>query len=212
MSAVNINLILDPIVPTDSALMTTDGQQASVETLELTHALTRGEDVAWRRFHELYSERLHRYLLVIARGNEDAAIESLQLTMVRVSRHIRPFEAEAVFWSWLTVLARSAATDEGRKQQRRTGLLAGFQKQSVPAPGPSGDEANTTLLGSLDQCIARLPEEDRQLVVWKYSDGESVRNIAGRLNTTEKAIESRLGRLRRELRETILNDLKNESL
>ena len=192
--------------------MATDNQGRPGETLVLTRALVRGDDAAWRQFHELYSGRLHRYLLVVARGDEDSAAEVLQLTFVRISRHIRAFESEAVFWSWLTVLARSAAVDEARKRQRRIGLLSWFQKQSADSPGPAVDDAEASLRSLLDQSLASLPEEDRQIVVWKYFEGDSVREIAGRLATTEKTIESRLVRLRRSLKETILHSLKHESI
>src|SRR6185295_14964475 len=88
---------------------------------------------AWVRFHELYSGRLHRYLLVLARGHETEAADALQATLTRIARHIRTFDAEDVFWSWLTVLARSAAVDEARKQQRREGFFARLRAQP-PAP------------------------------------------------------------------------------
>ena len=205
-------LILEPNALPGATLMATDNQGRPGETLVLTRALVRGDDAAWRQFHELYSGRLHRYLLVVARGDEDSAAEVLQLTFVRISRHIRAFESEAVFWSWLTVLARSAAVDEARKRQRRIGLLSWFQKQSADSPGPAVDDAEASLRSLLDQSLASLPEEDRQIVVWKYFEGDSVREIAGRLATTEKTIESRLVRLRRSLKETILHSLKHESI
>jgi len=45
---------------------------------------------------------------VVTGGNEHAAREALQAALVRVVRHVRLFDAEDKFWSWLTVLARSA--------------------------------------------------------------------------------------------------------
>lgn len=71
--------------------------------------------MAWRTFHHAYVDRLWRYLLVVAGGREDTAREALQGALVRAVRHIKVFEDETVFWSWLTVLARSAlATMPGR--------------------------------------------------------------------------------------------------
>jgi len=71
--------------------------------------------MTWRTFYSAYFDRLWRYLLVIAAGHEDAAREALQGTLVRVTRHIKVFRDENVFWSWLTVLARSALADETKK-------------------------------------------------------------------------------------------------
>ena len=77
-------------------------------------------------FHELYFQRLLRYLLVVTGGREEAAREALQIALLRVVRHIRRFDREAVFWSWLTVLARSAVVDEERKRHRYLAFLDRF--------------------------------------------------------------------------------------
>ena len=46
----------------------------------MTRAMTKGDEMAYRNFHEIYFDRLLRYLLVVANGNEEAAREALQLT------------------------------------------------------------------------------------------------------------------------------------
>jgi len=79
-----------------------------------------GDEAAYRQFYDAYFDRLLRYLLVVTGGNEEAAREALQLALVRVVRHVKTFETEEKFWSWLTVLARSAFADESRK---RGGIL-----------------------------------------------------------------------------------------
>src|SRR5712671_2079636 len=73
--------------------------------LELTRRLARGDEEAFRKFHDAYFDRLLRYLFVITKGDQEAAREALQETMTRVVRYARPFDSEEVFWSWLTVLA-----------------------------------------------------------------------------------------------------------
>ena len=57
-----------------------------------------------------------------------------------------------------------------------------------------------------------MPPEERELVEAKYFDRRSVRDIAQGLGTSEKAIESRLVRLRRKLKVALLDGLKNEEL
>ena len=69
--------------------------------------MARGNEAAFRAFYDGYFDRLLRYLLVVTNGNEEAAREALQLALVRVVRHVKPFGAEEKFWSWLTVLALS---------------------------------------------------------------------------------------------------------
>jgi RNA polymerase sigma-70 factor (ECF subfamily) len=178
---------------------------------EMTRAMVRGDQGAWVLFHEGYSNRLHRYLLVVARGDEQGAEEMLQLTLTRVARHIRQFNAEEVFWSWLTTLARSAAVDEIRKRVRRDGFFRRLREEAMPLATPSADGANELLRAALEESLALLAEGERRVLERKYLEGASVREIAAESATTEKAIESRLGRARRTLKENILALLKNEA-
>ena len=55
-----------------------------------------------------------------------------------------------------------------------------------------------------------LPASDRELLERKYFAGDAVRELAGTLGTTEKAIESRLTRARQKLKSGILARLRNE--
>src|SRR5437667_12869071 len=68
----------------------------------LTAQMSRGDEAAYRTFYDLYFGRLLRYLLVVTHGQEEAAREALQLTLLRVVRYIKVFRSEEVFWSWLT--------------------------------------------------------------------------------------------------------------
>jgi RNA polymerase sigma-70 factor (ECF subfamily) len=66
------------------------------------------------------------------------------------------------------------------------------------------------LLERLETMLPQLPADEAGLIRLKYFDGESSREIAVRLGTTEKAVESRLVRIRRRLRETILKEARHD--
>jgi len=168
--------------------------------------------MAWRAFYDAYFDRLWRYLLVVAAGNEDAAREALQLALVRVVRHVKIFSDENIFWSWLTVLARSAFTDETRKRQRYFAFLEKFTRQAAAVENTAGNdgEADERLRALLERNLASLPPEERQLVKQKYFAHHTVREIADEWQTTEKAVESKLSRVRGKLKAAILTELKNE--
>ena len=163
--------------------------------------------MAYRTFHEAYCVRLSRYLLVVAAGNEEAMREALQETYRRMVRHIRVFSDEAAFWSWLTVLARSAFVDQGRKRRRYLAFLDRFRSHAAIAPTLCDDDP---LGDALERNLACLPVGERALLESKYFERQSVSAIAARLQTTEKAVESRLTRIRQKLKAAVLADLKDE--
>jgi RNA polymerase sigma-70 factor (ECF subfamily) len=177
---------------------------------ELTTQMARGDEDAYRQFYDLYFHRLLRYLLVATHGEEQKAREALQATLVRVVRYMKRFESEQTFWSWLTVLARSTLFDEHRKEARYSRLLRRFLRPEPP-PAPNDDEdfgAQLQLL--LDSNLRALSAEDRDLIERKYFAKQPVREIAAAQGSTEKAIESRLVRIRRRLKELIVQELNNE--
>jgi len=173
--------------------------------------MVAGDEAAYRTFHEAYYPRLTRYLLVVTNGDEDAAREALQATFVRVVRHIKVFDDESRFWNWLTVLARTAFADQRRKRNRYLAFLDRFTTHArEEAANAENKEADSRLLATLEFNMGNLPAEDRELVQRKYVGRESVRDIAESLQSSEKAVESRLGRVRQKLKAAMLAALKHE--
>jgi RNA polymerase sigma-70 factor (ECF subfamily) len=186
--------------------------RGSLDVATLTRRMVAGDELAYRTFYHEYFDRHSHYLLVIAAGNEEAMREALQATLLRVVRHIKTFASEDAFWSWLTVLARSAYTDEVRKRRRYVSLLDRFTRHAeIEHGGRNDDPADDRLRIMLERQVAGLPADEQKLVEQKYFARRSVRDIAGESQTTEKAVESKLSRIRRKLKDALLAELKHES-
>ncbi len=166
--------------------------------------------MAYSAFHTAYFDRLLRYLLVVTAGDEHAAREALQGTFTRVVRHIRVFNDESVFWSWLTILARTAHADQRRQRSRYRAFLDRFSRHAEIEATPASQPANDGLDALLARHIDQLPAEERELLTLKYTERQSVREIAQKLATTEKSVESRLSRIRSKLKDALLAALKHE--
>ena len=169
--------------------------------------------MAYRLFYDEYYERLRRYLLVVTAGNEDAARDALQSALLRVVKHIRKFSNENELWCWLTVLAKTAFFDQTRKRKRYWSFLERFTRHSeVEQSVDTHADSDGQLLTLLEQSLTILPADEKELIESKYLEGASVREIAEEFQTTEKAVESRLVRIRRKLKASLLESLKHESL
>ena len=204
--------VICPATAAVLAMPTAEGRQPT-ETALLTAAMARGDEAAWREFEARYFSRLLRYLLVATEGRTEAAQEALQLTFLRVVRHVKVFHSEEALWSWLTVLARSCVVDEHRKRVRYFALLDRFfrgREVEDAAAHDSEGHHSPDLLVLLEQSLATLPEDERALLERKYFARQPVRTIAGETATTEKSVESRLGRIRRKLHDAIVAKLKHE--
>ena len=175
-------------------------------TVSLTRRLAAGEEEAFRQFQALYFDRLYRFLLVVTRGDETQAREALQETLMRVARHARPFAEEDAFWNWLKAIGRNAARDAARGRRRYLSLLERFTRRSQSEQPPV--RPDDALAVALEESVGELDPADRVLIEGKYLEGQTVKEIATQEGLSEKAVESRLLRLRRQLRECILRKLK----
>ena len=191
-------------MPAPKAVDEVSRQDAATAIGQLTRGLAAGDEAAFREFHAGYFDRLYRFLLGVAHGQEDEAREAVQQTFLRVLRYARVFESEEVFWSWLKALARSAARDAGRKERRYRALLerfALFRRAEIQAPeAPEQD----SLGARLEEGLGELAPADRRLVEGKYLEGATVKELAAQTGLSEKAVESRLARLREQLRRRLL--------
>ena len=197
-----------PAIRSDAEPASADGAvEGNIVTF--TKRLAAGDEQAFRDFHDRYFQRLFRYLLAACHGNEDEAREALQETMIRVAKYVRKFDDDDVFWCWLCSVARSAANDRGRKKGRYWLLLQRYAALWID-DAPESDETEKNIQGALERCLAKLEPHDRHLLEEKYQRKISVKDLALEAGLTEKAVESRLLRLRRHLRETLLIELKKD--
>jgi RNA polymerase sigma-70 factor, ECF subfamily len=181
---------------------------APVAIALLTSRLAAGDEEAFLEFHRLYFDRLYHFLLGVTSGREHEAREVLQETLLRVARYAKPFNYEEAFWCWLKALARSAARDAWRKKERHSSLLQRFflSRNSGPVELENTGES---LIGFLKELLHELPNDDRALLEAKYFEGATVRELSLQTGLSGKAIESRLLRLRRQIREQLLKKLRS---
>jgi RNA polymerase sigma-70 factor (ECF subfamily) len=185
----------------------TSGDAGTVVAL-LTRRLAAGEEEAFREFHRLYFDRLYHFLLAVTGGQEAEAQEALQETLLRLLRQRRVFSEEEVFWCWLKAVARNAARDGQRQHRRYFALLQNFALGRGRAARETDGGEESRLGAALEECLEELAPEERQLMENKYVGGETVRELSTAAGLSEKAVESRLLRLRRHLRARIVEKLR----
>lgn len=197
-----------PLNGTPAVLPLSANDASAAEISALTRALAAGNEEAFRQFHARYFDRLYHFLLVVTHGQEHAAQDALQETMLRVVRHAREFNDELVFWSWLRAIARNAARDGGRRQRRYFAVLEKFAFWRSVSPPLSDAGEDDELRALIEESLTELNSDDRRLIEGKYLRGATVAELAAEARVTEKAVESRLGRLRRQLATTLLEKLR----
>ena len=136
-------------------------------------------------------------ILPDVRDREDCLSE----TALRVWEKIGQFDGERGSWNaWLTAVARNAALNHARKNDRHGG--AGEMRETTPAPepGPEEEVLRRERQEAVRQALDRLPAGERILFYRKYYYRQSTAQIAAELGLTERAVEGRLYRVKKQLR------------
>ena len=160
--------------------------------------MVRCDETAWTAFHRQYFDWLYATAHIKV-GNRSDADDIVQLTFLRAVRHIKIFREESEFKNWLQCLMRCVVIDRARKLDRRNILIEKFTLWQQ-LRGDSGQRRSDINQDQLQEALELLPHHDAQLLKLKYMDGWSTRELAKHDQTTPKAIESKLARLRKSLK------------
>jgi RNA polymerase sigma-70 factor (ECF subfamily) len=172
----------------------------------LTRAIRRGDPDAFSRFYELYSFRLYKFLLVLTRGDEGQAREVCQAVFIKLAKRFEEFDDEGRLWAWLCTVARNAFIDDCRARQRGQKFVP-LEEGSAELEGDSPNQLSELLRDAL----GGLPPDERELLQAAYVDERPLQELADASDQTCKAVQSRLARLRRKLKEQLLKTLRHEN-
>jgi RNA polymerase sigma-70 factor (ECF subfamily) len=142
---------------------------------------------------------------VLGRGEE--AQDAAQEAFIRAYTGLSRLHDRSVFGSWLRGIAAHVALDLARQRQR---LLArpcttASEIGASPDPGPDPERSvtNRETIQEVREAIHSLPETYRLVAMFRFGLDMKYAEIAAALGITEGAVEVRLVRARRMLRERL---------
>jgi len=209
-STTSIPLLIREQIPR-SIVETPTGQTAASapdeEARRLAAGVARGDESAFCALYERYHARLFRFALVLSRGDESLAQDTVQSVFITAAEKLRRADSEAHLWNWLARVARQQLARRWRSHQRDSAFVsAGALPEEFPAAEP-----DSVLEEILDAALQSMEPDERALIENFYFDRRSQKEIAEQLNTTPKAISSRLERAREKLRSLIKRKLSHET-
>jgi len=185
----------------------TSRSSADAEARHLAAAVARGDEAAFRQLYDRYQPRLFRLALVLGRGDELLAQDTVQSVFVTAAAKLRRVDGEEHLWNWLARVARQQLAKAWRQRKRDPEVVG---MADLPEH-PDTMASDSVLEESLDAALQAMDMEERQLIEWFYFDRLSHQEIAGQLNATSKAVSSRLERARTKLRSLIARRLSHET-
>lgn len=157
-----------------------------------------GDEGAIRYLYLRYKDNVYGYVLSVVRDPHDAE-DVTQHVFLKLIGVIHKYEPRDVpFTSWLLRVARNAALDHLR--QRRL-----VPCEEVYAPGDAGDDVGRDRRWGLEQALAELPSEQRNVVVLRHLVGLSPGEIAERMGRSEASVHGLHHRARNAIRRELVD-------
>lgn len=160
---------------------------------------------AWEQLYARCLPTVWRYVYLRTGGDRQLAEDVVSEAFLALVRQVSSLTArDGDLCAWLIAVARNKLGDQRRRAARAAVVAAKSRDESILPAAGDGPEAALETAETRQQVLAVmdcLPDEERLALEWKYIDGLSVGEIAGRVGRTEKAVESVLYRARRSFRE-----------
>jgi RNA polymerase sigma-70 factor (ECF subfamily) len=177
-------------------------------TRNIVGACQRGDNQAFAQLFETYKDRVYSIALRFS-GDRATALDIAQDTFLKLLSRIGDFRGEARFDTWLYRMVANSCLDHRRRGLR----LAPFVESLMDSLRPARATALEDLLRyefeeSVQSVVAKLPAEQRMVVILRYTEGLaydeiseilncSPGTVASRLNRAHKTLERRLAHLKR---------------
>lgn len=174
--------------------------------------LAAGHDPALNALMDRHAGTLFGFLCRFVR-DEDAANDLAQETFVRVYQNRAAFKPGLRFSTWLFTIAGNLARNHLRACSRRPEVPleaeadGGRESLADRLPASGLSPAEQSVLGEqqaeVRHAVAALPDDLREAIILCELEDHSLAEAATLLDTTVKAVESRLYRARHQLRQRL---------
>ena len=180
-------------------------QARLVQDRQLVEAILRKDRKAAAEFVNNYADALYTYLRGRLAPRTDLVDDLVQDVFLAALGGLHRYAGQSSLRAWLLGIARHKVEDYYRARLRRFDSLSELEDDVgfVPSATLEFDERldRGKLRVKTRQILTQLPEEYGVVLLWRYWEGRSAREMAGQTGKTEKAIERLLARARTQFKQ-----------
>lgn len=171
---------------------------------EIIAGLRDGDNQAMEALMQQYGPFL-RYILAPILPNVSEREECFSEVLARIWQKQAQYDPEKGSWkSWMAAIARNAALNWNRNRKQTEPLSEGIPADTM---APEDILMRKERQKALEQALLQVSRQERQLFYRKYYYLQSTAQIARELGLTERAVEGKLYRLKKKLRNLLGGDV-----
>lgn len=159
-------------------------------------------------FEQLVADQQTRVARLCYRllGWREEIEDVVQDVFLAAFRALPEFHGRSSVSTWLTRIAVNACRDHVRRRQSRLRLFSRARARASPSRGEAvgAELEDRERLERVRQSVGKLPAKYREVVILRYLEELPVSEIGEVLGMTRNAIEVRLNRARRRLKDDLV--------
>jgi len=172
--------------------------------LELAAAVLRKDRKATADFVSIYADVIYAYVRRRLIPRLDLVDDIVQEVFVAAWDNLANFRGESSLRVWLLGITRHKVEDYYRQRLREPEMLASLDidQLEVPSAYPHSEELvdKRRIEEKIQATLTTLPETYTLILLWRYWEKRSAREIAFAIGKTEKAVERLLARARAQFK------------
>lgn len=146
-----------------------------------------GDKEAFGKLYDKYLKPIFRYVYFKV-GNREDAEDLTEQVFLKAWQHIDKYNSKKSFFSsWLYIIAKNQIIDHYR-QNKKNIELDDWLKETHVAPESLNNIEQELLQRKLLEKIKRLPEKQQQIIILKFFEDLSNKEIAQIINKKEGAV------------------------
>jgi len=119
---------------------------------------------------------------------------------IKIYLHLEAFDDRANMRTWIFTIAHNHCVDILRKQRKHTVVAYEPDIAYLTTEPPTTYAQKERQFTDLQLALTQLPKSERNILLMKYRDGKSIKEIAGKMDTSEGAMKMRLKRAKERAR------------
>jgi len=171
----------------------------TVSDAELVARIQSNDNQAFGEIYRRYFTKVHQKCMTMTK-DQDAAFDLAEESLIKAFENLKGFRGQASFSTWLYTITHRHCLEALRKQKRKITdsadeLSESDQPVADTMESMEGEEQHAMMLA----LVNALPTSERELLMAKYTQGQSIEKLQESYDVSPSAIKMRLMRTKEKL-------------
>lgn len=169
---------------------------------ELVAAIRAGDTDLYGILYERYADKVYRKCLSFVK-NEQVAQDNVQDIFLKVFYKLSNFKGKSRFSTWLYAITYNYCVEFYRKNSKYSHVDVD-ERMDLQEEGMEEQELLKLRTEQLAWALDRVNPEDKRILLMKYQDEMSIKEIMDQFDIAESAVKMRLARARKRVKSVLV--------